>query len=119
MSIERGISYYIQNLFDSDGLPKPFSRRPRLTVYRNELYDYAECINLAVLLRGRFPALDETLARLMNLSQVAKTGRFFSKPKTTNRLGQHADAPVGPVSDVQKPLLPALQGSTGFQRRIE
>jgi len=31
-------------------------------VYRHELYDYAECINLATLLRGRFPALDERLA---------------------------------------------------------
>ena len=29
-----------------------------MTVYRHELYDYAECINLGVLLRGRFPELD-------------------------------------------------------------
>jgi hypothetical protein len=81
MSIERGISYYIRNLFDSDGLPKPFSRRPRLIVYRNELYDYAECINLAVLLRGRFPALDETLARLMNLSKWQKRDGSFRSRK--------------------------------------
>src|SRR5215470_11778747 len=52
-AIERGIGYYVQNLFDDEGLPKPFSRKPRLTVYRRELYDYAECINLAVLLKGR------------------------------------------------------------------
>ena len=39
------------NLFDADGLPKPFSKPPRLTVYRRELYDYAECINLAILLQ--------------------------------------------------------------------
>src|SRR5439155_18459532 len=39
-------------------LPKSFSRPPRLTVYRRELYDYAECLNLATLLRGRFPELD-------------------------------------------------------------
>ena len=44
------------------GLPQPFAVAPRLTVYRHELYDYAECINLATLLRGRFPALDERLA---------------------------------------------------------
>jgi hypothetical protein len=48
-------------LFDERGLPKPFSRAPRLTVYRQELYDYAECINLAVLLRGRFGELDARL----------------------------------------------------------
>ena len=57
-AIERGVSYYLANLFDANGLPAPFSRRPRLTVYRRELYDYAECINLAVLLHGRFPELD-------------------------------------------------------------
>jgi hypothetical protein len=57
-AIERGVAYYVESLFDADGLPMPFSRRPRLTVYRHELYDYAECINLGILLRGRFPELD-------------------------------------------------------------
>jgi hypothetical protein len=51
----------LSQLFDEQRLPKPFSKRPRLTVYRHELYDYAECINLAVLLKGRFPELDRTL----------------------------------------------------------
>jgi hypothetical protein len=63
--IERGIAYYVSALFDEQGLPKPFSRAPRLTVYRRELYDYAECINLAILLRGRFVALDECLSTLL------------------------------------------------------
>jgi len=57
-AIERGVAYYVKHLFDADGLPMPFSRRPRMTVYRHEFYDYAECINLGVLLRGRFPELD-------------------------------------------------------------
>jgi hypothetical protein len=61
-AIERGISYYVRNLFDANDLPMPFSKRPRLTVYRHELYDYAECINLAVLLYGRFPELDRILS---------------------------------------------------------
>jgi len=65
-AIERGVQYYVGNLFDRDGLPKPFSRRPRLTVYRRELYDYAECINLAVLLKGRFPELDCYLSVVLN-----------------------------------------------------
>jgi len=60
-AVERGIDYYCQHLFDEHGLPKPFSRSPRLTVYRRELYDYAECVNLAILLSGRFPRLDEIL----------------------------------------------------------
>ena len=65
-AIERGVNYYVENLFDQDGLPKPFSRAPRLIVYRRELYDYAECINLATLLRGRFPKLDDHLSSVVD-----------------------------------------------------
>jgi hypothetical protein len=57
-AIERGINYYVRNLFDEQGVPRPFSKPPRLIVYRRELYDYAECINLGMLLRGRFEELD-------------------------------------------------------------
>ncbi len=79
-AIERGVEYYVGNLFDERGLPKPFSRRPRLTVYRRELYDYAECINLAVLLQDRFPALDRILARAVDFSAWQKTdGSFRSR----------------------------------------
>jgi hypothetical protein len=79
-AIARGVDYYVRNLFDESGLPKPFSRRPRLTVYRRELYDYAECINLAVLLYGRFPALDEILSRVVELKGWQKSdGSFRSR----------------------------------------
>src|SRR6266853_1105615 len=60
-----------------EGLPKPFSRRPRMTVYRRELYDYAECINLALLLQGRFPALDKILSRVISLERWQKTDGSF------------------------------------------
>jgi hypothetical protein len=79
-AIERGVDYYVRNLFDERGLPKPFSRRPRTTVYRRELYDYAECINVGVLLKDRFPALDEILSRVINLSEWQKPdGSFRSR----------------------------------------
>jgi hypothetical protein len=79
-AIERGVDYYVKNLFDEQGMPKPFSRRPRLTVYRRELYDYAECINLAVLLKGRFPALDEILSRVTEMQGWQKAdGSFRSR----------------------------------------
>jgi hypothetical protein len=65
-ALQRGVDYYVKNLFDEEGVPKPFSRRPRLTIYRRELYDYAECINLSVLLRGRFPKLDQNLSIVLN-----------------------------------------------------
>ena len=50
---------------DDTGVPLPFSKAPRMTVYRRELYDLAECINLAVLLQGRFPELDKTLSHVL------------------------------------------------------
>ena len=65
-AIESGVNYYVENLFDQNGLPKPFSRRPRMTVYRRELYDYAESINLATLLKGRFPKLDNHLRAVLD-----------------------------------------------------
>jgi hypothetical protein len=65
-AIERGIDHYVSNLFDEHGLPKPFSRPPRLIVYRRELYDYAECINIGVLLRGRFEKLDRLVDGVLN-----------------------------------------------------
>jgi hypothetical protein len=64
-AIERGVAYYVRHLFDERRLPKPFSRAPRLTVYRRELYDYAECVNVATLLRGRSARLDSTLAAVL------------------------------------------------------
>ena len=62
-ALARGVEYYVKNLFDGAGLPRPFARAPRLVVYRRELYDCAECINLGVLLRGRYPALDAAVDR--------------------------------------------------------
>jgi hypothetical protein len=65
-ALERGLEYYLKNLFGEDGMPRPFSRAPRLTVYKCELYDCAECINLCLLLRPLFPQLNQTLATVVN-----------------------------------------------------
>jgi hypothetical protein len=51
-----------------------------MTVYRRELYDYAECINLGALLEGRFPRLDEVLSRVIKLEGWQKSdGSFRSR----------------------------------------
>jgi hypothetical protein len=60
-ALAKGVDYYLKNLFGEDGMPRPFSKAPRLTVYKCELYDCAECINLYLLLRKDFPQLDKTL----------------------------------------------------------
>jgi hypothetical protein len=82
-ALERGVAYYLENLFDTDGLPKPFSRAPRMTVYKRELYDCAECINLCLLLRNRFPALNAKLKTV-----VAGVLRDWTKPDGSFRSRQ-------------------------------
>jgi hypothetical protein len=81
-ALTRGVEYYLKNLFDEKGLPKPFSKAPRLTVYKRELYDCAECINLCLLLRSRFPELDRTLQKVVTHileAWVKRDGSFRSR----------------------------------------
>ena len=63
--ITKGVEFYVANLFTEEGRPKPFAKAPRMTVYRHELYDYAESVNLCVLLRDRIPALNTVLNRVL------------------------------------------------------
>ena len=60
-ALTSGVDYYLKNLFGADGMPRPFSKAPRLTVYKCELYDCAEAINLCLLLRQDFPQMEKTL----------------------------------------------------------
>jgi hypothetical protein len=81
-ALSKGVKYYLENLFSKDGLPKPFSKAPRLTVYKRELYDWAECINLCLLLQDRFPALERTLERVVAhilKSWIKRDGSFRSR----------------------------------------
>ena len=81
-ALGKGVGYYMGNLFDADGLPMPFSRAPRLTVYKRELYDCAECINLCLLLRDRFPVLAKTLEKVVAhvlQAWVKRDGSFRSR----------------------------------------
>jgi hypothetical protein len=65
-ALARAVGYYVAYLFDEQGLPKPFSRAPRLTVYRHELYDYAECVNLCLLLRKDHTVLQGILDTVLD-----------------------------------------------------
>lgn len=66
VALKKGVKYYLENLFDEDGLPKPFSKAPRMTVYKRELYDCAESINLCLLLRDRFPEMQPKLETVVS-----------------------------------------------------
>ena len=53
-AVEKGFAYYEKELFDVRGLPKPFAKgRGKLVKY--DLCDFAEAINLGILLRDRIP----------------------------------------------------------------
>src|SRR5262249_32298745 len=57
-AVKKGFAYYETALFDDRGLPKPFAEGgSRLLKYN--LYDFAETINLGVLLRERIPGAFE------------------------------------------------------------
>jgi len=81
-AINKGIEYYLSNLLDDKRLPKPFSKAPRMTVYRRELYDYAECVNICILLRHRIAEtrkiLKHVLEDLLN-RWVKADGSFRSR----------------------------------------
>ncbi len=77
-ALSKGVKYYLENLFSEDGFPKPFSKAPRLTVYKRELYDWAECINVSLLLRDRFPQLEPTLETVV--AGILKTGLSLTVP---------------------------------------
>jgi len=81
-ALARGTDYYLKNLFDEESLPKPFSKAPRLTVYKRELYDCAECINLCLILRESFPQLEQTLRIVISeviTNWVRQDGSFRSR----------------------------------------
>jgi len=81
-ALENGLNYYLKNLFSADGMPRPFSKAPRLTVYQCELYDCAEAINLCLLLRREFPQLEQTLETVISgvlKDWVKRDGSFRSR----------------------------------------
>jgi uncharacterized protein YyaL (SSP411 family) len=82
-AIEKGLEYYVKNLFTEQGLPKPFSKAPRLTVYRHELYDYAEFLNLYVLLKNSYGELDTIANKVLEdlLTRWRKTDGSFRSRK--------------------------------------
>ena len=116
-ALEKGVDYYLTNLFDEEGLPKPFSKAPRLTVYKRELYDCAECINLCLLLRDRFPAIRSNLGdgRRQHFERWVKPDGSFRSREVTSWLGQRSHASLGPGANVSKPR---LLSQRGFETRI-
>lgn len=65
--IRKGYDFYRRNLFDADGMPKPFAVKPRTRIVRLEMYDFAEAITLGTLLRAEIP---EAYGHAQELAEV-------------------------------------------------
>jgi hypothetical protein len=62
-SVLRGYAYYRSHLLDDRGEPVPFAEHRR-SLHRRDLYDYAEGLHLALLLRRLDPSAEPVVARL-------------------------------------------------------
>jgi hypothetical protein len=64
-AVRRGYSFYRRSLLDAKLQPLPFAIKPRLTLHRRDLYDYAEGINLAILLQAHEPTAPDVLTAMV------------------------------------------------------
>jgi hypothetical protein len=64
-AVRRGYKYYRHELLDEGLQPIPFALQPRASLHRRDLYDYAEGINLALLVRDVEPEAEAILQRLL------------------------------------------------------
>lgn len=87
-AIERGWDFFAGNLLDAKGLPIPFARQQRPRMYRRDLYDYAETINLAQLLVGLCPSAgivaDRVVADFLD-NWTLPDGRFVTRQMLIGR----------------------------------
>jgi len=93
-AIRKGYTFYQRHLLDGGGMPIPFARKPRLTLYRRELYDFAEGINLALLMRdvdAEAGATQERLVTELVDRWMLPDGHFITRQMVlgTNRIPYH------------------------------
>ncbi len=73
--IRRGYDFYRQALYDQQEKPKPFARSSHLKIIQRELYDYAEAINVGVLLKQ-----EDDAAYALSLRLAGSVCRDFQLP---------------------------------------
>lgn len=86
--IARGYAFYKSHLLDDAGLPVPFARAQRMTLQRRDLYDYAEGLNLAVLLDatdGDATSIADTLVKDLLNRWVLPDGHFVTRQTVFGR----------------------------------
>ena len=87
-AINRGYAYYKDQLLDDTGLPIPFSEQRRITLYTRELYDFAEGLNLALLLRhvdADADGIADAICRSLISDWVLPDGHFVTRRTRISR----------------------------------
>ncbi len=93
-AIHNGYAFYKAQLLDDRGAPRAFARTQRVTLQYHELYDYAEGVNLALLMRELDPDADSILERLVGqlcAQWQAPDGHFVTRRYAlrSNRVPYH------------------------------
>jgi len=87
-AVAHGYAYYKASLLDDTHLPVPFAKAQRATLHVRDLYDYAEGINLALLLRNADPdarLIADALVGDLLQHWVLNDGRFVSRQMLVGR----------------------------------
>lgn len=74
-AIQKGFTFYKNNLLDASFLPLPFAKLPRVNIVRRELYDYAEAISLADNLKD----IDDDAPKILKKILTEVTGKYQKK----------------------------------------
>jgi uncharacterized protein YyaL (SSP411 family) len=93
-ALKRGYRFYRQALFYPDGRPRSFVRDGKVRLHSLELYDYAEAINLALLLRNEMGTEDGADRLAKDLLDHWQTPRGYfitrvSRGSLRNRVPYH------------------------------
>jgi hypothetical protein len=81
-AIQNGYQYYRKALYDEDDNPRSFAIAPRRQIVMLEMYNYAEAINLGVLLKNNIPgafALSCKLAHQLIKKYTLPDGHFVTR----------------------------------------
>lgn len=60
-AVQKGLHFYFKHLFYKTGLPKPFAKEPRITLFKYDSYDFSESIGLLSILREYDFLLDRSI----------------------------------------------------------
>lgn len=73
--LDKGVKYYLNSLFYVNQLPKPFTVKPRSTLFKYDCYDVAESLNLLLDIENQESKVENILE--FALSKMQASGGWF------------------------------------------